>query len=231
MKKKILSIDDIPAILWGEESDKVYIYVHGKTSNKDDAQEFSKIATQKGFQVLSFDLPEHGDRQNENYPCNLRNGVHDLGIVGNYVMANWNEIYLYGYSLGAYFSLLAYNDHSIKKCLFLSPVLDMARLIENIMKWFNISEQELREKQEIPTPMGETLYWDDYCYAKENPVEKWNMPTAILYGSEDKLTECEVVQSFAKQFNCDLTVLEDGEHWFHTEHQLTVLDGWLNKHI
>jgi alpha-beta hydrolase superfamily lysophospholipase len=231
MKKEILSIDGIPAILWGEESESIYIYVHGKMSSKDDAQGFAEIATQRGFQVLSFDLPEHGERKNENYPCMAWNGVHDLGIVGNYAKRNWNEICLYGNSLGAYFSLLAYKDYSIKKCLFLSPVLNMERLMQNMMKWFDINERMLKKQGKISTPMGEILCWDYYCYVKENPITKWDIPTAILYGSEDNLTERETVETFTKLFNCDLTILEGSEHWFHTERQLAFHNEWLYKHI
>jgi len=231
MKNEALRIENIPAILWGEKSNSVYIYVHGKMSSKDEAQGFAEKAIQKGYQVLSFDLPEHGERTNENYPCMVWNGVYDLGIIEKYVRQVWRDICLYGSSLGAYFSLLAYKDLPLRKSLFLSPVLDMERLIQNMMIWFDVSEQMLKEKKEIPTPMGETLYWDYYCFVKENPIDKWNVPTAILYGSEDNLTEREVAESFSMRFNCDLTVLEGSEHWFHTEKQLAFLNKWLDEHI
>ena len=231
MKKEVLKIENIPAIIWGEKSDNLYIFVHGKMSSKEEARGFADIAERKGFQTLSFDLPEHGERKDKKYPCMVWNSVYDLGVIGNYTQRNWSSINLYGCSLGAYFSLLTYKDLPLKKCLFLSPILDMERLIQNMMKWFNISEQDLREKQTIPTPMGETLYWDYYCYVKENPIDKWNVPTAILYGSEDNMTEREIVEKFTKRFNCKLTVLENSEHWFHTEQQIAFLEKWLYEHI
>ena len=85
MKKEGLKIENIPAILWGEKSNKVYIYVHGKLSSKEEALSFAEKAIRKGYQVLSFDLPEHGERTKENYPCTAWNGVHDLGIIESYV--------------------------------------------------------------------------------------------------------------------------------------------------
>ena len=87
------------------------------------------------------------------------------------------------------------------------------------------------EKREIPTPMGETLYWDYYCYVKENPIVKWNVPTAILCGSEDNLTEREIALDFTKRFDCGITVLDGGEHWFHTESQLAALYKWFSLNI
>ena len=65
MEIERIKINGIPAILYGSNSDKVYLFVHGKMSNKEEAVEFAKIATERGFQVLSFDLPEHGDRKDE----------------------------------------------------------------------------------------------------------------------------------------------------------------------
>ena len=231
MEKEVISIKNIPAILWGAKAESVYIYVHGKNASKEEASGFAEIAVTKGFQVLSFDLPEHGERVNENYPCMVWNSVRDLGIIGTYSQQRWDSIYLYGCSLGAYFSLLAYKELPLKKCLFLSPILDMERLIKNMMTWFGISERVLKEQSEVTTPMGETLYWDYYCYAKENLIDKWNVPTAILYGSEDNLTERQIVEAFTKRFDCDLTVMEGSEHWFHSEHQLSFLDSWLEYQL
>jgi len=72
MKIKIIKINDIPSIIWGEKSNKVFIAVHGNMSNKED--EVIKILAEnvvsKGYQLLSFDLPEHGERkENTNYLC------------------------------------------------------------------------------------------------------------------------------------------------------------------
>lgn len=226
-----IKIDDIPAILWGKPSDRVYIFVHGKLSCKEEAQGFAEIATKRNYQVFSFDLPEHGERKSERYPCNVWNGVRDLHTVWSYVKQHWSSIHLYANSLGAYFSLLAYKDYSMESCLFLSPILDMERLIQNMMEWFGVSEEVLKEKKTVPTPMGETLDWEYYCFVRENPVDKWAVPTAVLYGSKDNLTEQSVVDDFVKRFGADLTVLQDGEHYFHTQQQLAFLRQWEEKHI
>lgn len=36
---------------------------------------------------------------------------------------------------------------------------------------------------------------------------------------------------FVNKHNARLTVLENGEHWFHTEEQLAFLDKWLRNVI
>ncbi len=231
MLKQEISIQSIPAILWGEPSDRVYIFVHGKMSHKEEAAGFAKIAAGKGYQVISFDLPEHGERKAEDYPCTVQNAVHDLGILKDFVSGRWRDVSLFGNSVGAYFSLVAYRDVRFTKCLFLSPILDMENLIQGMLKWFNVTEDLLREKQEIVTPMGETLSWPYYAFVRENPILKWNNPTCILYGANDNLTPRKVVDDFAAKFHCHLEVLENGEHYFHTKEQLEVVDRWLNQNI
>lgn len=58
MKICKIKINDIPSMIWGEKSDKVFIAVHGNMSNKKD--EVIKILANKlennGYQLLSFYL-------------------------------------------------------------------------------------------------------------------------------------------------------------------------------
>ena len=227
--KKLFSIDAIPSILWGPESDKLLIAVHGKESSKNGFETPAKIAVEKGYQVLSFDLPEHGDRKEEPRLCDAQNCVEDLKRVMRYARTLSDNISVYGVSIGAYFSLLSYQDEPIQKALFLAPIVDMKRLIENMMKWFDVSEERLEKECEIPTPIN-TLYWHYYQYVLRHPV-KWDKPTAILYGSKDELTEYETVKAFAESCNASLTVLEDAEHYFHTERQLDALKKWLYENL
>ena len=79
--KEKITVEGIPSIIWGEPSEKAYIYVHGKCSRKEYAEGFAKIAEAKGFQTISFDLPCHGERTDENYPCDIWNGMRDLGAI------------------------------------------------------------------------------------------------------------------------------------------------------
>lgn len=233
MLRQPLKIENIPAILWGEKSNKLFIAVHGSQSNKaDDAMVvFAEEAAAAGYQVLSFDLPQHGERKEEPDLCKVQNCVRDLAAVMTYAKTLSDTISVFACSMGAYFSLLQYAGEPLKQCLFLSPVVNMERIIQNMMTWFDVSENRLKKEQEIPTPIGETLYWDYYCYVKEHPVETWNAPTSILYGSGDSLCEFEIVSEFAGRFHCNLQVMENGEHYFHTPEQMQYFRGWVKKQL
>ena len=232
MKTERINIDGIPSIIWGEKSSKVFIAVHGNMSNKED--EVIKILAEKvigkGYQLLSFDLPEHGERKNDTtYLCKVQNCVKDLKQIIEYAKLNYSEINLWACSMGAYFSLVAYKNEEIKQCLFLSPVVNMKVIIDNMMLWSNTTEEELEEKQEIKIDFGQTLYWDYYKYVKDNPIINWNKKTYILYGNKDNIQNEDIIKNFSNKFNCDLTILENGEHYFHTEEQLKFYKEWLEK--
>lgn len=234
MKIKRIKINDIPSIIWGEKSNKVFIAVHGNMSNKED--EVIKILAEnvvsKGYQLLSFDLPEHGERkENTNYLCKVQNCVKDLNSIMEYTKENYNEVNLWACSMGAYFSLLAYKNEKIKQCVFLSPVVNMKTIIDNMMLWSNTTEKELKEKQEVKTDFGQTLYLDYYKYVKDNPITNWNKKTYILYGNKDNMQNEDIIKNFSNKFNCDLSILDGGEHYFHTEEQLKFYKEWLSKVI
>ncbi|MDO5291761.1 MAG: YqiA/YcfP family alpha/beta fold hydrolase [bacterium] len=231
MRQRAIQIEQIPAILWGNDSNKLYLYVHGKLSSKEAAEGLAEIATEQGYQVLSFDFPEHGARKEETTPFNIQNGVDELMIVHDYIKTRWSKISLFASSVGAYFSLVAYQTCQFEKCLFLSPIVNMERLIQNMMTWTNVTEQELQERHIIPTKIGEVLDYDYYCYVKAHPIVKWDSPTCILYGSKDYLQERQTVQEFTDKFSCKLTVLEGSEHFFHTTEQLEVLEQWTRKNL
>ncbi len=234
MKIERKVIDGIPALIWGDKSDKVFITVHGNMSNKEDEviKILAEIVVNSGYQLLSFDLPEHGDRKNDTaYLCKVQNCVKDLNDIMEYAKKNYKKINLCACSMGAYFSLLAYKTEDVGQCIFLSPIVNMKIVIDNMMIWSNVTEKELQALKEIKTNFKETLYWDYYKYVKDNPVTNWNKKTYILYGNKDNMQSEDIIKAFSNKFNCTLQILENGEHYFHTKEQLDFYKEWLNKII
>ena len=229
MKTQKFMLGDIPAILWGEDSNRVYVHVHGKMSRKEYAESFAAIAETKGYQTLSFDLPEHGERT-DSKRCDVWDGLSDLRTISDYAFANWERVSLYACSIGAYFSLNAYNTMPFEKALFQSPIVDMEWLVKNMMLWSGVTEAELESKKEIPSPV-DTLRWDYYQYIISHPITQWNIPTAILYGGKDNLQPEESVRAFAEKFGCSLTVSENSEHPFMAQSDAPIVENWLCRNI
>lgn len=233
MKKK-LRIDNgdisIPAILWGEPSDKILIEVHGNMSNKSDVviSLIANKAVAQGYQVLSFDLPEHGDRLDRSYQCVPHHCISDLQAVYHYAASLASDISIFGCSIGAYYALLAYHDYDISQSLFLSPVVNMKSIINNMMQSFDVTEEKLEAEKIIQLPIGETLDWDYYSFVKANPINfEWDVKTDILYGAHDGMCEWQDILDFSKRYNAVVKVDEDGEHYYHTDQHLMTITEWL----
>lgn len=231
MKEKHILLQEIPAILYGDRSESLFLYIHGKMGCKEEAAHFAEIVCPKGYQVLSIDLPGHGKRTGEMERFVPREVVPELQAVYGFAQRRWKKISLYANSIGAYFSLLAFRESKLEKSLFVSPILDMEKLIRDMMGWAGVTREQLHQAREIPTAFGETLSWRYLTYAAEHRITKWDSPTAILYAGQDHLTARETVDDFARRFGCTITVMENGEHWFHTEEQMAVLDTWLRKEL
>ena len=146
------------------------------------------------------------------------------------ITSEYNKTILIANSIGAYFSLISLADKKIEKAMLISPIVDMERLILDMMTWANVSEEELSIKKEIETPFGETLSWEYLSYVRKNPI-LWNIPTGILYAEKDNMTSISTITDFFKKINANITVMPGGEHWFHTKEQMDFLDNWIKSNL
>ena len=225
MKKQELTLAGVPAILYGERSRKVYLYVHGKNGCKEEAERFANTACSAGWQVLAIDLPEHGarkDRPEQLLPWAV---VPEIQAVYARMQPVWPHIRLYGVSIGAWLAMQALRAEKLEKALLVSPVVDMETLILSMMQGAHVTEEQLKAAGEIPTEMGETLSWPYLCWVREHLL-LWHTPTQVLYGDKDALTSRAVMERFRRQSGAHLTIMEDGEHWFHTSVQMAAVQTW-----
>ena len=190
------------------------IYIHGKGGSAAECEHYKPLFPEYdvfGLDYRTFTPWETG--------AEIRSAVEKL-------KTEYDKIILIANSIGAFFSMNADIDSLIEKAYFISPIVGMEKLITDMMSWANVTEDELKEKGIIRTSFGEDLSWEYLSYVREHPI-KWNVPTAILYGSKDNLTSPETITAFANSRNAKLTVMENGGHWFHTEEQMRFLDDWI----
>ena len=152
----------------------------------------------------------------------------EFPLLFDSICQNYKSVEIIANSIGAFFAMNSLSEKKIERAYFISPVVNMERLIGNMMQWANVTEEELQTKKEIETSFGETLSWEYLSYVRENPVT-WAISTYILYGEKDYLSSYETISEFAKQNNATLTVMRNGEHWFHTEEEMQFLDDWIRQ--
>ena len=197
----------------------VIVYVHGKGGNVEEANYYRKFFNDD-FDIIGFDY------KSEN-PWDAKSEFSDYF---DSIIPEYNKTILIANSIGAYFSLISLADKKIEKAMLISPIVDMERLILDMMLWANVSEEELSIKKEIETSFGETLSWEYLSYVRKNPIH-WNIPTGILYAEKDSMTSISTITDFSKKINANITVMSGGEHWFHTKEQMDFLDNWIKSNL
>ena len=197
---------------------RLIIYVHGKGGSAEEAKHYQPLFADSDVIGFDYHAQTPWEAKSE-FPR-----FFDLQSKG------YDSVILIANSIGAFFSMSALAETNISHAMFISPIVNMERLITDMMMWANVTKKELQSKQEIPTEFGETLSWEYLCYVRKHPI-KWGVPTCILYGGKDHLTNRETVSEFAHRIGADLAVMEDGEHWFHTDKQMKVLDHWVRNSV
>lgn len=184
-----------PALIIGEKSDKVFLFVHGLHGRKEEALDFAEVAVPKGYQVLSIDLPV------EREPWEV---LPLLNEVRDFLYENWKNVSVRANSIGAWFALLVFQNMKVEQALFVSPILDMKKFIELM-------------------PQREDDYYE---WVVNHPITRWDASTYILRPAVDPVVSEEVGRDFINQHQCQVTLMPNGEHWFHTPEQLAFMKTW-----
>lgn len=194
------------------------LYIHGKGGSAAESAHYEKLFPD--CKVIGLDYRTFT-------PWKTGAEIHEA-VVG--LKAKYDNVILIANSIGAFFSMNADLNGLIQKAYFISPVVNMEKLICDMMGWANVTEAELEQKKIIPTDFGEDLSWEYLCYVRSHPLD-WKVPTEILYGGKDNNTSLETMKAFVEQHGAALTVMDDGEHWFHTDEQMRFLDAWIGGNL
>ena len=199
------------------------LYIHGKGGSATESEHYKPLFPDNeviGLDYQTFTPWETGKgRSCESHQACLNgrvvtelDAVKEIRIAVEELKGKYENVILIANSIGAFFSMIAtpHFDHRsknagiddmIQKAYFISPIVNMDKLITDMMKWPNVSEQELESEGVIHTDFGEDLSWDYLSYVRNHPVT-WSVPTQILYGSNDHLTSLETITDFASIHNC-----------------------------
>lgn len=193
---------------------KAIIYIHGKNGSDDEALHYSKLFPED--KMIGFDYKANTPWEAmEEFPAFFEN-----------VRKEYPNIILIANSIGAYFAINSLGNVQIKKAYLVSPIVNMEHLIMSMMQWAGVDESQLRARKNIETSFGETLSIEYLDWVRSHPVS-WNIPTLILYGANDNLQTFADIKQFSEKDNVELSVMDNGEHWFHTEEQMDFLDKWI----
>ena len=114
MKLTTTRTDNIPLLICGDDSDKAFLFVHGIGGNKEEAIRFAEIAGKHGCQTYAVDLPGHNGRTDlaKLVPWEV---IPELRKVMDYIKSRAKSVSVRATSIGAYFSLLAFQGERIDR--------------------------------------------------------------------------------------------------------------------
>lgn len=204
--------------LVGRKTDEVVLYIHGKGGSAEEAEHYRQFFP--GTDVYGFDY------QSEN-PWEAKKEFADKVTE---LSETYHKITLIAGSIGAYFAMNADIGKFIDRAFFISPIVNLEKLILDMINWAGTSESELEKRKIIPVDFGDDLSWDYLQYVRTHRIS-WGVPTEILYGSADNLQSIDTIQEFVMKESVNLTIMEGGEHWFHTDEQMRFLDQWLRAKL
>ena len=179
-----------------------------------------------GYQVLSIDLPEHGERKHgEEKICAVDSGAGAAN--GDKTLSKQMEANQFA---GEQHWRILFNAGDGKR-QYRKGAVCFADCGYGTADFDNdapakVTEAQRQEKGKIVTDFGQTLSWQYLCWIREHALQNWAIPMAVLYAGRDTMTDYETIETFAKKHAAKLTVYEQGEHRFHTPEQLEVLKKW-----
>jgi len=233
MKQQSLTLTNekrpVPVLLWGEEDcSRLFVAVHGKGGHKQDAAitAFARQAVAAGCSVLSFDLPDHGERQDSKRGT-LPQAVSDLEAVCQFARTLAENVGVFALGYGAYLTMAAYARLPINWLMLAAPEVDMVRILRSMLQRAGATPAQLEKEGSVWTDTGWEVNWNHYSYAMENPViYDACCPMDVLYGRRDELVLPEEVERFVACHHGRLTVSDEAGHRFEDEASLSALENW-----
>lgn len=112
---------------------QIVVYVHGKGGSAEEAEHYSALFPDS--EVIGFDYRAQA-------PWEAREEFPQFFAAQR---ARCGRLTLIANSIGAFFSLLSLDETLVDAADLISSVVDMEKLICNMMKWANVTEREHKD--------------------------------------------------------------------------------------
>lgn len=134
---------------------KAILYIHGKGGSYLEAEQYRKNCPDFDVMGIDYDV---------DFPWIVQK---QIKLAYDRTHKHYDHICVLANSIGAYFAMHTLQACDLEKAFFISPVLDMERLILDMMSWTKVSEKDLQERGEIPTI-------EKYKKAADEKMERWD---------------------------------------------------------
>ena len=199
---------------------KIVIYIHGLKGSYKEADDYSFLTDYdiKGLDYEDGNPWEVGPIIKEKF---------------EELIKPYEEVIVIANSIGAFYTYEYLYDYNIRHAFFISPIASMFKIVFDYIITGQVSKQELKEKRLVTAEDGTVVSYDFYeKYSKGDYHGNWNVPTDILYGSNDELVYIENIAAYlASRPLSRLTIKQGAEHWFHTDEEKSFIKDWILRSL
>ena len=215
------------------------VAVHGFGGSKESAaiEQLAQRVCYKGLNVLTFDLPAHGERNEPTEQLNASNCIRELLLVEDYAKGLGGELYAFATSFGGMCMLhrLERLADSYKKIVLRVPAVDMADSLLRVAEMSNKEfSPETAKSEGFRITLGRDyvipyrFYEELLCLHCQRASDVWNNSRLMaIYAENDELVSRAATAEFLR---CNplihsLCIEHSGHRMAQPEHLAQALDA------
>lgn len=238
MKTEYLKINNIPSKLYSADHPHgTVLAVHGFGGSKESVaiSGLAEAITPQGLNVLSWDLPAHGERTETAEALSIDRCINEIISIEQYINENiGGEIYAFATSFGGLCMLhrIAESNDPYRRIVLRVPAVNMSRTLITISKMqdpeFTIEKAEengffVRMSRDYNIPYH---FYDELCSLScLHTRPEWNTDRIMtIYAGNDELVSPEDTEIFLK-FNPNIVSLKIGD----SDHRMARRPEYLSK--
>lgn len=197
--------------------DDCIVYIHGLHGNEAESRFYSFLLDK--MDVIGLDYKDGNPWEIKDHIIQEFAEIH----------RKYKRVFVVANSIGAFYAYTYLSQFRIEEAFFISPLVNMKKIIEKMMRKNHISLATLKQEQIIILEDGQKLSYEFYMSLIE--ADHWRVKTHVLYGEKDKLVDQDSLIHFLATHQATLTVMKNAGHYFHTPSQLRCIKKWVHEYL
>jgi len=194
-KKSTLDVNGLPVRIWSWGEGPIVLFLHGWAGRGTQVGSFVESLSKKGFRVVGFDGPAHGETPGK------KTDILEFAKVTRAVMSHLAPIQgIITHSFGAMIFTLAYHENvHINGAVFISPPATADTLINNFKRILHIPNKAVDVyTHKIKKNYGEDVF--DRISVLGN-INKIKLPGLIIHDEQDDDVPWQDGERIARTWN------------------------------
>lgn len=219
MQEKIIN-DKIPIYeIIPDELKEIIITIHGLGGSKKEILKLPQKLLKENIGFISFDFPYHGTSKEDYQSYTVANCLNVIDQVYNYALTNYPNVKInfIGNSLGSLYLYIYLQTYRTPcKVVFKSmPLNNYQNLKKKFLKkdtndYFEVGYGRRLSKQLISDIKSLEDSLNELTLNKNNIL--------FINGTEDKISDIDLIRNFCKEYNYNLCEIEGAPHNFKNEY-------------